>query len=351
MSAAPALAELGMLTGGVMRVLALVHLYPPAGNAGAEWALHTMLAELAAVGHEVVAQLTDPGGPCEPYVLDGVAVRPYRSNRDAVHAVVEERPDVLVTHLKGTPQATMLGELYGLPVVHVLHNDHLNERTWLGRRPALVVYNSEWVEASCLDWWRRTQTGPPPPGIVVRPPVVADDYATTPGERVTLVNVCASKGAGLFWRLAERMPDVPFLAVVGAYGRQVIHDRQNVAVQAHVPGRRMREAVYGRTRILLMPSSYESWGRTAVEAMCSGIPVIAHPTPGLRESLAGAGIFVDRDDVEGWERQIRQLLDEQVWSAASARASRRAAELDPVPDLARWVRAVESVVGVRAAAS
>jgi hypothetical protein len=303
-----------------------------------------MLAALAEAGHEVVVQLTDPDGPAELYVLDGVTVRPCRSTRDGTRAIAECQPDVLVTQLRSTPQATILGKLYGLPVVHVLHNDRIAERTWVGRGPALVVYNASWVEASCLDWWWRTRSWPPPPGIVVRPPVVAADYATTPGDRVTLVNVCESKGAATFWALAERMPDMPFLAVEGAYGEQVVKELPNVVVQSHVPGRQMREAVYGRTRILLMPSVYESWGRAGVEAMCSGIPVIAHPTPGLRESLGEAGTFVDRDDVDGWELRIRQLLDGRAWAAASERARRRAAELAPGSDLARWVQAVESVV-------
>lgn len=326
-----------------MRVLALVHLYPPTGNAGAEWALHTLLAALVGQGHHVDALLTEPGAGGDLYVLDGVWVHPYRSKNDPARAVVGDRPDLLVTHLKGTPQATMLGDLYGLPVVHVLHNDHVNERAWLTRRPSLVVYNSAWVRDSCLSWWQRTQTGAPPAGIVVRPPVIAADYVTEPGDRVTLVNLCANKGANVFWRLAERMPDVPFLAVEGAYGTQIVKDLPNVAMQEHVPGRQMREAVYGRTRVLLMPSSYESWGRTAVEAMCSGIPVVAHPTPGLVESLGSAGTFVDRDDIDGWERQIRRLMQQQEWAAASERATQRAAELNPDADLLRWVRSVEAV--------
>ncbi|MFE4971343.1 glycosyltransferase [Kitasatospora sp. NPDC056651] len=60
----------------------------------------------------------------------------------------------------------------------------------------------------------------------------------------------------------------------------------------HVPGHAMRERVYARSRVVLMPSSHESWGRVGVEAFASGIPVIAHPTPGLAECLGHAGIYV-----------------------------------------------------------
>lgn len=331
------------------RVVALVHGYPPHRNAGAEWALHTLLRALVGRGHRVDVQLSDDQmATAEPYTLDGVQVHPPG---DPLRFVQEENPaQVIVTQLRNTPAATLLGVLYGLPVIQVLHNENEPERRWLTRQPALVVYNSDWVKASCLDWWARTQAADPPSAVVVRPPVIAKDYAVVPGDRVTLVNLCANKGAGIFWALAASMPDVPFLAVEGGYGDQIVHDLPNVDVVSHVPGDRMREAVYARTRILLAPSRYESWGRVAAEAMCSGIPVVAHPTPGLVECLGGAGVLVDRDDLDGWERQIRRLLQAAEWEVASAAAVRRASELDPAADLDRWATSVEAVAGQKVGA-
>jgi hypothetical protein len=133
--------------------------------------------------------------------------------------------------------------------------------------------------------------------------------------------------------------------VQGAYGRQVIPPvvPPNVTLAANTP--RIRDEVYARTRILLMPSEYESWGRTGVEAMASGIPVIAHPTPGLRESLGDAGIFVDRDDTAGWADAIAELSDPDVYAQVSRRAAARARELDPAEDLETWRAAVESLAG------
>ena len=93
-----------------------------------------------------------------------------------------------------------------------------------------------------------------------------------------------------------------------------------------------------------MPSSYESWGRAGVEALASGIPVIAHPTPGLCESLGEAGVFIDLRDVDGYEMAIRKLLSSRTeYALVSKRAKARSAELDPAGDLATWCDAVEAL--------
>src|SRR5690606_37440896 len=105
----------------------------------------------------------------------------------------------------------------------------------------------------------------------------------------------------------------------------------------------LRDQVYARTRVLLVPSRMESWGRVVVEALASGIPVVAAPTPGLVESLADAGVFCEAGDVDAWEASLRKLDDPAEWSAASERALHRSKELDPSADLAAWVEAIESL--------
>ncbi|MBQ1164600.1 glycosyl transferase, partial [Streptomyces sp. A73] len=78
----------------------------------------------------------------------------------------------------------------------------------------------------------------------------------------TLINCNPEKGGHVLRALAQRIPEQQFVAVRGAYGEQVDYDGlANVEVLAQVPGEEMAERVYGRTRVLLMPSSYESWGR------------------------------------------------------------------------------------------
>lgn len=322
-----------------MRVLVMAHLFCPAHNAGAERMLLALLRALTARGHQVDVALSQAHKEITgPYEIGGIRVWPHRDKNDPFRFIADA--DLLVTHLENTHRASILGQMYGIPAVHVCHNTFPQTASWLRRwPPALAVYNSRWMAHEFAGIDARS--------IIVAPPVYAADYATTPGDAITLINLFESKGSKVFYALAERFPDRQFLGVQGAYGHQLIRDLPNVEILDHIDGDHMAAKVYSRTRVLLMPSIYESYGRTGLEAACSGIPTIAHPTPGLRESLSDAGYFADRDDIDAWERQLRVLLDGRRWNAASRRAKAHAARLDPDGDMERWCTAVEEVAGAR----
>ncbi|WP_079104837.1 glycosyltransferase family 4 protein [Streptomyces prasinopilosus] len=326
----------------------MFHAYPPTHNAGAEWAAHSLLRALAERGHTVDVLLSQPADSDDVYVLDGVTVHPHRGKDDPGRWLRgEDRAQVIVTHLENTPRASVLGEVHRIPVVHLLHNTYEKSKSWLVKgSPALVVYNTAWMKADVEAWWRVHRGDRPMPwDITVHPPVSVEDYQATPGDHVTLINLTAEKGAEIFYALAERMPRRKFLGVIGGYGQQIVRDDlPNVEIFPHTPGDRMAKDVYARTRVLLAPSVYESYGRVAVEAMCSGIPVVAHPTPGLMESLGDAGFFADRGDVDAWEAAVKRLFSPKVYPQASKAAAARAAGLDPAAELDLWVKVMEGVV-------
>lgn len=314
-------------------MLALVHLYPPGHNAGAEVMLHTMLRHLVRQGWSARVLATEYRG--EPYERDGVHVE--RAPIDRFMAEHFAWCDVAVTHLDATRKAVAWAR-WGRPLVHVVHNHR--QLTFHRVRPqqsALVVWNSEWVKSSHASVWSRQ------PSIIVRPPVDSADYrtkheASTRKGAATLLNLYPAKGSRTFWRIAAAMPDRRFIGVRGSYGGQDVPSPvpSNVTVIENTPN--VVADVYRHTRVLLAPSHYESWGRVAVEAMASGIPVIAHPTPGLRESmtsprLGGCAIFVDHEDVDGWVTALRSLDDPDLYSEWSARSSARSAELDAQSDV------------------
>ena len=326
-----------------LTIVARVHLMPPEHNAGAEHMLVSMLRPLVERGHDVQVWLSRYGKASREYEYRGIKVVPLASRLDFPSAV--RRADVLLAHLETVPSTASLARGYGKPLVVVCHNTHRPTfRDAAAGGTALAVYNSQWMEREAeLFFAEYPKAIRPAASLVVRPPVFADEYATKPGKAITLINCNPEKGGKVLDALARRMPEQEFIAVRGAYGEQTLPDLPNVEVVDHVRGEDMRDRVYARTRVLLMPSSYESWGRAGVEALASGIPVLAHPTPGLCESLGEAGIFVDRNDVDGYEAVLRKLQTAAEYRLASKRAKARSAELDPAADLAAWCAAVESL--------
>lgn len=327
-----------------LTVVARLHGYPPTHNAGAEWMTHSMLRALAARGHDVRVHLFRHSKMWGRYALGGVQVWPA-SVAARTPGALGALADVVISHLEGVPYVKDAAARGGIPVVSICHNtgdQTFDEASGVD----LAVYNSQWMREAAEKWYA-AEGAPVAPtrSLVVRPPVHAADYATTPGDRVALVNLNENKGGAIFWQLAERMPDVQFLGVRGSYGDQVVRRLPNVEVLDHIPGSAMRDQVYARTRVLLALSEYESWGRVAAEAAASGIPTLAHPTPGLTECLDKAGTFVDRGDLAAVEKALRRLLGKAAWQRASKAALARSAELDPADELEAWCDAVEEVAG------
>lgn len=322
-----------------MRVLHMAHMAPPVHNAGAETHTHAMLVALVQAGHEVDVLLSQPADPAE-WEIDGVRVHGYRDKRDPFGFLPDT--DLVTCHLENTARATYLARSWWLPLVHICHNDLPFTRRWLGHQSVrLAVFNTRWM-ADGMAGAARSRS------VIVHPYPDPALYHTEPGDRVTLVNLWPDKGGEVFAALAARMPRTKFLGVKGAYGQpQIAPERANVDIQAHTPD--VRGDILSRTRILLMPSSYESFGRVAAEAMTCGIPVIAHPTPGLVENLGDAGIFVDRDDIAGWQDAITALSKPAAWKRASAAALDRSAQqqAERADELAAWVDACEQVASTR----
>lgn len=341
MGAVPVSAPGGTAT--PLRIVARVHAMPPEHNAGAEHMLVSMLRPLVDRGHDVTVWLSRYGRLVEPYEYRGIPVVPLEARLDFPTAV--RRADVLVSHLECVPSTAALARGYGKPLVVICHNTHRPTfRDAAAGDTALAVYNSRWMAREAeLFFAEYPKSIRPASSLIVRPPVFAGEYAARPGKAITLVNCNAEKGGRVLEKLARRMPEQKFLAVRGAYGEQILPDLPNVEVVEHVRGEDMRAKVYARTKVLLMPSSYESWGRAGVEALASGIPVVAHPTPGLCESLGEAGVFVDRNDIDGYEAVLRKLLQPAEYRLASKRAKARSAELDPGAELDAWCDAVEAL--------
>lgn len=83
------------------------------------------------------------------------------------------------------------------------------------------------------------------------------------------------------------------------------------------------------SRVFLFPSTYESWGLAACEAMACGLPVIAYDLPIYNKIFPNGMIRTPIGDVEKFANNILNLLDnEQLYDRISKEAKTQALEYD-----------------------
>lgn len=313
-------------------IVAYVHAYVPTHNAGAETTLHDILKSLVLEGWRAIVVLKPerlnmysgrPEHQASEYKIDGVEVIPSEGKGTVVNYIA--MADVTISHLECSERTHLLSRAYKVPSIHLVHNTHELTVRWSASSDALI-FNTEWIKN---DEAFKAWTGP---SMVLNPPVNPSEYATSRGKSVsdrpkavTLVNLWEDKGSRVFYELARRNPEIPFIGVKGGYGEQVIEELPNVTILEHTSD---MKKVYSQTKVILMPSRYESFGRVGVEAAASGIPTIAHPTPGLKESLGEAGTFVDRTDLDAWNEALRDILKPAKYGKLSKLALARSKALE-----------------------
>lgn len=308
-----------------MHVVAVTPFYPPGSRVGAWLATHECLRALHGRGHDVRVHRYLSHGP--DYELEGITVSGGYGIEDSVKAA-----DVVVSHLGDDGLAAKLAHEHRKPLVRMVHGWCPGARERL-HGCDLAVFNSEAA---------RVEFSNGEPHIVVHPVTRPEWHRTSPGGAFTLVNL--AKGGDLFRLLALSFPELPFLGVRGGYGRQALQMPSNVTVRNMTLN--MREDVWQHTRVLLMPSERETWGMVGVEALCSGIPVVAADTPGLMESLgSGAYRFLDCRDLASWQLAVDNLCEPDVWKLASQQARFRWLEIEAgqAAGLALFVESVEAL--------
>jgi len=174
----------------------------------------------------------------------------------------------------------------------------------------------------------------PWPSTIVRTevirPIMHQDKITIAGEFegdcITLINANLNKGVHQFIDMAKAMPYRKFLGVLPYYGElRIPPSPGNIE---WIPFDDDIRNILKRTRILLVPSYYESFGRVAVEAMINGIPVLyskpvaksVYPggsTEGMEEWIIDAGIACNRDIIREWEDAIVSLDDADTYAQRS----------------------------------
>ncbi len=140
-----------------------------------------------------------------------------------------------------------------------------------------------------------------------------------------------------FERLAPEMPDVQLVLAGGLSenSEAIVRDAMQspVAGRIRLTGRVAYEdlpALYAGARVLVLPSKYEGFGLTMVEAMACGTPVVANNASCLPEVAGDAALLADADDAAAFAATIQRVMEDEVLRAdLIARGFQRAARFRP----------------------
>ena len=283
---------------------------------------------LVAAGWRVIIVLPD----YQQANIDGVECIRYEEGSAAVDAVFRSA-DVFFCQNYDAQKAVQTLEAYGRPIVFFLHierekSDVLQQRFGV---PVAVVYNSA---------TQKEQNPTIHESTIIRPYIPYRDFTVRdkplPTGPVTLLNCNDNKGGGVLIELAKRLRSVEFLGVRGSYDKQL----EDVAIRnlRYRPTMEDPRPIYAGAGIVIMPSRSESWGRVALEAMASGVPIICSKTHGLAEATGGAAAAYCRpDDIECWTEAIQRLRgDPAAYRAAIEAGRRRIAALAAEDDFAEF---------------
>ena len=195
------------------------------------------------------------------------------------------------------------------PVYLFIHM--INSYPWMLQQrlpfPVIIVYNSHMTQDTIPTLHENMRMIP-----YVDTRKFKDIRQTTiNNDIVCLINCNKNKGGDLLKIIAQKMPDVQFMGVKGGYSEQIVSS--NIENILYVENQKDIIVVFKQIGILIMPSKNETWGRTAVEAMASGVPVIHSESPGLVECVGGAGIMCMHDDEDAWVDAIRRLIGDRAY--------------------------------------
>jgi glycosyltransferase involved in cell wall biosynthesis len=134
--------------------------------------------------------------------------------------------------------------------------------------------------------------------------------------------------------LARRRPDLRL--VIAGDGEQGPALRRRAALpdlegRVEFAGPLDREQIaqwYRRVAVLCLPSTYEGFPVTIVEAMAAGLPVVATRVAGVPEAVEDGvtGVLVEPEDAEGLAAALDAVLEDVDLRRKMGKAARRAFE-------------------------
>ena len=314
---------------GGKRIVWTMHSWVPNVRAGSEITAEAQIEYLKQKGWEVIVLVHRWAVP----ERNGVRIYPIEQNNILQSPYIVEiikSADILCVQNYNVQNFIFVCEQFRKPIVVFLHtqNDNRDILNFRFGVPIYVVYNVNFL---------KLESNNAHPSIVIHPKVDTTPFKIQKKDPkyVTLVNCNENKGGAIVLDLVKALPDVKFLVIKGGYHKQIVHPNPPPNL-IYLENQEDMSKIYEETKILIMPSKSETWGRVAIEAMASGTPVITSRSPGLLECVGKSVMSCDRNDTSCWVEKINKLMkSEKEYSIASQKAIERVAELEAEDEYGR----------------
>jgi len=292
-----------------MTTVALSHGYPPLWNMGGEVSLHRTLTALK--GKRVVLTNTEA-----EYYIDGIQVKQI------------DTPDVLDINADSGPIAQQLKELGARAVIgqnelslaavkaaqasNAVSIVSVHTPPKYGGNIKRAVYHADYAiynTQAAANKWNDAQS------LVIHPPISPmPSNTSTKGNAYTLLSSLMNKGVQVVLDLAKANADKRFIIVrspaEATHGLENLEELADKLPNVELLPRVSPDNVYKyleQTRILLVPSRYETYGMSAIEAAGYGIPSIHVDTPDVREGIGEAAYLIKPLSLEGATKGIKEI--------------------------------------------
>lgn len=322
-----------------MTLTAFLHGYPPLWSMGGEMSTHRTLR--AVPGSNVFTTTL------EVYRFDGVVVLPSTgSSFQNIMADAETvGASVLFGHSTLSQNTIRAARRMHLPSILAVHAPPRFaadlRRAWSSA--TVRLYNTEVARNDWND----------PKGWLLHPPVGGPpDLPIGQHDALTTTSSLLNKGAGRVLELAGRRPDQRFIIVESpahpTHGSPQFWEEAeklpNVEIWPRLHPDDMGK-LWAETRTLLVPSRYETYGMSALEAAWHGIPSVHVETPHVLEGIGMAARLLQSVSVDELDAAVTDIEDQyDVWAEAASKRVQNLAQRES-DELERFAAGVAGLAG------
>ncbi len=268
-----------------------------------------------------------------PTIISNRSFIPARDEMKIYHHAMTyfdiKKPDVLITYGSGLLERMLLREASDRGIATFFYLAHPGYK----EKEAFKGVDQVFTDTEATRELYAARLGPDSYAIgkfIVKPKIPSKDAAPV---YVTFINPGSDKGVTLFYRIAQiaekELPELKFLVVesratLAQSDEQYKTEFSKLSNIVKIGLQQDMGRVFGMTRILLMPSLWhESGGRSAIEALSLGIPVISTNRGGLPEVLGNAAVIIDvGKELIDHPKTIPRESDARPWLDALAKLTK-----------------------------